>query len=198
MPSPRQSEMLKNIGESAPALVFVAFWQAGWGMDLAGWTASGVAAVVLAVFWIRKVSPDPICLGINLHILLITPVIVGMIAAGYAEMGQTLAAFAYPAVFATMFLTGLITILLGRSLVRGSSRATAFRGGNLALLALMVAGGIWAMTYEGAPLLQVALPVMGLFLTRRYLLARSADRSEGSHAVLISGSAGGFAAEPAA
>lgn len=175
MASSQQRDILKDLAENLPALAFIAIWQSGSGLLLAGWTGCILAAIVLAGFRLKRIAADPIVLGTNIHILLATPLITGIDAFGFAYLADSLAGNAYAGVFITIFCTGLVLLIAGRSLLRTAPGGSRDRTVSILLLAAIALAGIWAFTYEGPPLLQVAFPIMAIFLARRMIVAGQQD-----------------------
>ncbi|MCO6391959.1 hypothetical protein GTW25_13055 [Aliihoeflea aestuarii] len=169
--------MIKDVVETSPSFVFLALWQSGIGIELAGWISSAFVAAVLFSFVIRRIAPDPILLGINFHLLVITPAIVGLFALGYREFAQSALEYAHPSVFVSILAVGAVFLASGKSLLRSSADRTSEIRSSLALLAAASLGGLWAFTYSGPPLLQIAVPIMVVFGMRRFLIARDMDRS---------------------
>ena len=67
-------------------MAFLALWQGQVGLQAAGWTGAVLAAAVLIGFRRYRVPYNPILLGINIHLLLATPVIVALFRMGHPTL----------------------------------------------------------------------------------------------------------------
>lgn len=179
MNSSSQKELITDVLQGVPSLAFLVLWQSGLEIELAGWIGSALAALVLIGFWLRGIRQDPITLGINVHVLMITPLIVLMFELGAIEPARTLAAHAYPGIFISMFFVGVLQIAVGRSLMRGDMIGGRDILQSSLILLVIALGGVWAATQPGTPLTQVALPIMAIFGIRRFLIARRNDKQTG-------------------
>src|SRR5204863_9843774 len=95
MSGSRQREWATDILEGLPSIVFLALWQSSVDMRFAGWAGAIAAAMVLIGFRLFRLPFNPIVLGINLHLLLVTPLIVTVFHIGAYDLGRTLLAFAH-------------------------------------------------------------------------------------------------------
>jgi hypothetical protein len=68
----RQREWLRGILEGSPSILFLLLSQNHFDMRLAGWTGATLAAAVLVGFGVLRVPQNPITLGINMHLLIVT------------------------------------------------------------------------------------------------------------------------------
>lgn len=184
MNSRNQTELLRDILQGAPSLAFLVLWQSGLNIELAGWVGSISAALVLGGFWLLSIRQDPITLGINTHILLITPLVVSLFALGLSDTARLLLGYAYPGVFATMFVVSTSQVAFGTSLMRTSQIGNRDIVQSAIILAVICLGGIWAATQPGSPLTQVALPIMAVYGIRRFLIARRDDKTTGNSVAL--------------
>jgi hypothetical protein len=186
----RQREWLTDILESAPSLAFLLLWRSGVASEVAGWIGAALAASVLIGFRICKLRFNPILLGVNIHLLIITPLIMGMFHLAAPELGKLLVAYAYKGVLVTIFLTGCVLTLLSREGfvgLEGLPRSTA-ASYSVALLVTSLAATVWTFSYAGSSGIGVALPIMALFGLRRLLIARALD-SKGK--LTVAATAGG-------
>ena len=189
MNSTNQKELLRDILQGAPSLAFLVSWQSGLDIELAGWIGSISAALVLGGFQLRSIRQDPITVGINIHILLITPLVVSLFAVGADDIGRALFAYAYPGVFATMLVVSAAQVAFRMSLMRASAPGDRDVLQSIIILAVISLAGIWAITQPGSPLTQVALPIMAVFGSRRFLIARRDDKRTGGMATIAGGPA---------
>ncbi|WP_330563311.1 hypothetical protein [Roseibium sp. FZY0029] len=90
MANARQQQLLLDLFESLPSIVFILLWRQTSNLELAGWTGCGFAAFVLAGLVLLKARIHPVLIGINLHILLVTPVLVGFYRFGDRALAEFL------------------------------------------------------------------------------------------------------------
>lgn len=166
--------------EIAPSFGFLAFLRSGIEPQTAGWVGTALAAAVLISFGAYRKRFNPILLGINIHLLIITPLIVMVFYWGALETGRTLVTYVHQAVLVTIFATGCVLALGFRDgffAHEGLSRRTAMAYSTI-LLAASLGAIVWTFGYANGVVLGVALPVMAMFGLRRLLVARL--RSQGS------------------
>ena len=196
MPVSRQREWLTDIVEGAPSILFLALWQSDVDIRFTGWAAAALAATVLIGFRLFRVSYNPIMLGVNIHLLIITPLIVTLFYLGANGWGRVLFAFSHRAVLVTIFLVGCTLTVFSRRGFIGieglpDPRRLTY---SLVLLAASIAAIAWTFTYKGVPVVAIAIPLMALFGVRRLLVARWHDRNDRSEAVLVVGPASALTA----
>lgn len=186
-----QRQWLTDILEAVPSIAFLALWRNGLGMEAAGWVGAALAASLLGGFQLLKVRSNPIMLGINVHLVVITPLIVGISRLGAPELAGVLAASSYEGVFVTVFCVGCALTLLGKDGFIGVAGLAAKdrRKLSLLLLAGSAAATAWAFWFDGSALLKVAAPMLAIFAIRRFLVARTIDRSNRSAGLLVVGTA---------
>jgi hypothetical protein len=146
-------------------------------LETAGWIGAALAAAVLIVFRACNVRFNPILLGINIHLLLVTPIIVTVFQLGASDVGETLTRYSYKGVLVTIFVVGLALTFLSRDGFIGHERpsdSTALRYSAVLLLASLAAIA-WSFIYGDGAVLGVALPIIALFALRRLLIARLLD-----------------------
>jgi hypothetical protein len=179
MSESRQREWLTDILESAPSIVFLALWRSGFDMESTGWIGVGLAALVLIAFRLLRVPYNPILLGINVHLIVITPLIVTAYRLGATEFADTLVVHSERGLLATVFVVGCaLSAFSRRGFVGIGDLPTSSRWAySSVLLALSAAAILWAFTYTGGTLVAIALPLMVLFGMRRLLIARWLDKS---------------------
>jgi hypothetical protein len=187
----RQREWFTDILEGLPSILFLALWQSN--VKFAGWAGAALAAIVLIGFRLFRLPYNPIVLGINVHLLIVTPLIVTLFYLGAQGLGRMLFASSHRGVLVTVFLVGCALTLFSRRGFIGieglpDPRRWAY---SLVLLAASIAAIAWSFTSRGGVLVAIAIPLMVLFGLRRLLIARwldRKDRSDGLFAV-ASGSA---------
>lgn len=165
--------------EMAPSFGFLAILRVGNDAQTAGWVGTALAAAVLMTFGLRNKRFNPILLGINIHLLVITPLIVMVFYAGALEAGRTLVAYAHQAVLVTIFATGLVLTLGFRDgflAHEGLSRRSAMVASTI-LLAASLGAIVWTFASAQGVVIGIALPIMALFALRRLLLARWQSRN---------------------
>jgi hypothetical protein len=172
-----QREWLTDILESMPSLAFLALWRSSIDLEAAGWIGAALAASVLIGFRACKVRFNPILLGINIHLLVATPLIVAVFHLGAPALGKTLVAYSHKGVLVTIFVIGRALTLLSREGFMGfgglsRSSVTTY---SMVLLVASLAAIAWAFSYSGGAIVGIALPVMILFGLRRLLIARWRD-----------------------
>jgi len=126
------------------------------------------------------VSYNPILLGINTHLLIITPLIVTIFRLGATELGRILVAGSERGVLVTVFVVGIgLTIFSPRGFIGAGDLPAGRRIAYSSILLLVLASSIvWSFAHAGSTLLAVGLPMMGLFAIRRLLIARLLDRGD--------------------
>jgi hypothetical protein len=180
-----------DIVEAIPSVVFLALWRSDMDMQLAGWIGAVLAAVQLIGFRYYRVQYNPIMLGINIHLLVITPLIMAAFAAGAREFSDMLVAHSYRGVLITVLLVGCgLTLFSPRGFIGidNLSRTDCWKNSGILLAASAVAIA-WAFNYTGGTLLAVAAPMIGLFGLRRFLVARTLDGSNQIGGIVALGAA---------
>lgn len=180
MKRPVQREWVADVLETIPSVIFLALWRSDVDMQLAGWIGVALAAIQLAGFYLFRVRFNPIMLGINVHLLIITPLIMTAFYMGAREFSDTLAANSYRGVLVTVFLVGCaLTLLSPRGFIGADNLPKSDRWKlSAVLLSASALAILWAFSYAGSTLLAVAAPTMGLFGLRRFLLARTLDSDD--------------------
>ena len=191
---------MRDALESIPSVAFLALWQGQVGLQAAGWTGAVLAAAVLIGFRCYRVPYNPILLGINIHLLLATPLIIALFRMGASDLGRILVGHAYRGVLVTVFLVGCaLTLFSDRGFLGLSGLPAANRRAYSAiLLAASTATILWSFVIAtgSTPLLSIAVPLMALFGLRRFLIARWQDRSRAADGI-VAGAGPAFTAAPA-
>lgn len=174
-----QQQWLQDILEGLPSVAFLLVWRQSGDLEFAGWCGALLALVAFLVFYTVKSKMNPVLLGVNLHLLVVTPLIVGIFRLGFADLGNFLATYAHSAVLLSVFVAGLyLTVSTRRGFIGSAGLAPKQkRNYSLALLAISGAGMIWALSQPESSLVPVIVTLTALIGGRRFLLARQADNS---------------------
>lgn len=178
-----QREWAIDILEALPSAIFVALWRSNVNMELAGWAGTLMAATLLIGFRYFHVKNNPIMLGINVHLLIVTPLIMAAFYLGARDFSDMLVAHSYCGVLVSIFLVGLGLAVFSKNGFIGVAELPAAdrRKSSMILLGATGLAVIWAMSSTGGTVVAVAVPIVGLFALRRFLIARNLDR--GNHLV---------------
>lgn len=189
MEQSRQKQLVFDLLEGLPSIGFILLWRQTGDLELAGWVGCGLAASVFAVFALLKGRMHPVLLGVNCHILLVTPLIVGLFRFGGREIAEILVPYSYGAVLLTVTLVGVLLTVFSRSGFVGVSDLTARLGLRLSvvMIAVSATGTVWALSAPDKALLPVVATLTLLIVGRRFAAARRADSSAG--AAILTGSA---------
>ncbi|WP_193187316.1 hypothetical protein [Nisaea sediminum] len=173
-----QNAWLVASAEMLPTLVFLSLWRGGFGLETAGWSGAASAALVLGAIGVTRPKFSPVVLGINIHLLLITPAIVGLYKLGFDEWAETLRHQAQTALFVVVALVGALLIgTTERGLIGTDTGPARIRFRYSLVILAAVTGAIpWAYFHAGDSLTSVALPLVILFALRGYLAARLEDK----------------------
>lgn len=176
----RQREWMTGLLESLPSIVFLVLWRGGADAELSGWVGSGLAAALLVGFWLRRTHCNPVMLGINLHLLAITPMIVTLFRLGAPETARLLLAYAENGLLVAILIVGCaLTAFSSRGFIGVDGMPpTTRRTYSVLLLAMAAAGIAWSFAHADSTLMKIGVPLMTLFGLRRYLVARWSDRAE--------------------
>ncbi|ASP33937.1 hypothetical protein CHH27_12365 [Labrenzia sp. VG12] len=178
----RQMQFLLDLLEGLPSVGFILLWRQTGDLQFAGWFGCGLAFVVFMVFAGLKARMNPVLLGVNLHILLVTPLMVGLFRFGNTALAEFLVGYSYGAVLITVTLTGAVLSAFTREGFAAAPDLPANLRRRLSLAMLFVAGSgaAWAIWMPGNSLLPVVVTLTGLIVGRRFLLLRwSGDAATG-------------------
>ncbi|WP_116087621.1 hypothetical protein [Tropicimonas sp. IMCC34011] len=182
MPEPWHGR-LRPLFENAPSLAFFALLRQTGDLRIAGWCGALLAAIVSAAYLSRRLRPHPIVLGINLYLIVITPLAEGMLLLGRDALADSLVAQSQSLVLVAIFATGLVLTLREGGGFVGVPGPDARRR-SLILLAVSLAGIVWTFTAEATRFVETGLPILALFATRHVLIARSGGQS-GLHVLAL-------------
>jgi len=181
----KQKQFLADVLESVPSIVFVLLWRQAGDQELAGWIGSGLALVAFFGLLHMRVRMNPVLLGVNVHLLLATPVIVGLFHFSFDETGRLFAAHAHGAVLVTVTVVGLSLSVFSRHGFVAADLPPKLRSLYSALmLAVSCAGAGWALLFQEQSFVAVIVTLGVLIFGRRFVLAKWADHSERTGAVV--------------
>ncbi len=191
MPKSQQKRWLTDLLEGLPSIVFILIWRQSGDLELSGWFGAFVAFGVLGILGVLKTRMHTIVLGVNIHILLVTPVIVGLFRIGLSNIAEILAMYAHAGVLLTVFVVGIIqTVATNRgfsNLADVSKRAQ--RRYSTIMLGLCGAGVIWAMSVPESSFVPVVVTLTVLIVGRNFLQARLSDKNGTTAGLVVSGMA---------
>lgn len=175
----QQKTWFFNVLENAPTIAFLATLEVTGGLREAGWTAAGLAVLVLLTLWRARIPMDTILIGINGYFLAITPMVelLFVLEAGI-EGARALGAFlrdhAQTGVLAAILIGGAVQIIVSPRRFIGVMGAPL--SPSLILLAVAALGFLWSAAFAGDRILSIALPIAALFSARHLLRARIEDK----------------------
>ncbi|MEM8700817.1 MAG: hypothetical protein AAGF82_03250 [Pseudomonadota bacterium] len=177
-----QQQWLLDILEGLPSVAFLLVWRQTGDLELAGWCGAALALISFVLFFAAKSKMNPVLLGVNLHLFLATPLIVGTFRLGFTDLGAFLAAYAHSAVLLSVFVAGLwLTVFTSRGFIGSADMpVNHMRLYSLVMLAVCASGMIWALSMPESSLVPVIVTLTALIGGRRFLLARQADNSGAS------------------
>lgn len=174
-----QKQWLQDIFEGLPSVAFLLVWRQSGDLEFAGWCGAILALIAFVLFYAVKSKMNPVLVGVNLHLLLVTPLIVGTFHLGLTDLGRFLAAYAHSAVLVSVFVAGLcLTVFTSRGFIGSVGLPPKQkRHYSLVMLAVAVLGMVWALSRPESSLVPVIVTLSALIGGRRFLLARQADNS---------------------
>ncbi|MFN7025832.1 MAG: hypothetical protein ACK4QP_15235 [Pseudorhizobium sp.] len=183
-----QRERARDLVEALPSLVFVALLRSDVDLQVTGWVGAALAGLQLIGFRYHRLHNNPIMLGINIHLLLITPSIMITQWAGAVGLSDTLLIHSYHGVLVTVFLVGcLLTVLSRRGFIGTEPPQTASQRHSLVMVAASGLAVGWGFAFAGSALVAVAIPLMVLFGLRRLLIARICNGAGSANGVVAAG-----------
>ncbi len=167
--------VMVELTEAAPSVLFVVLWRLTDNLELAGWTGTALALCVVLAQSHQKIHPHPIVLGINTHLIIITPLIVGLYQLNFHGMASLIESNSFWGVLVTIFVVGCaLTLWSSRGFLGFDGPKTdASQRGSLILLCGSAAAIFWAASQGSQGFVAVGLPITGLFLLRRFLLSKT-------------------------
>ena len=147
-----------------------------------------MAGLQLLAFRYHRLYNNPIMLGINIHLLLITPLIMITQWAGAAGLSESLLLHSYHGVLMTVFLVGcLLTVLSRCGFIGIEPPQTATQRHSLVMVAAPGLAVIWEFAFAESALVAVAIPLAVLFGLRRLLIARICDGTGSANSAVAVG-----------
>lgn len=173
-----QKRWVGDLVEAAPSIVFLALLRTDLYIEVSGWIGAALSAMLLGSFHHFRIAHNPVMLGINVHLLVVTPLIVGMSQLGARDLSELLLRHSYRGVLVSIFFVGCaLTLFSPRGFIGVSPRLkTGQRKYSGIMLAASALAAAWALSYSGGAFLAVSAPIIVLFGLRRLLLAHGRDR----------------------
>lgn len=189
MAKSQQRQLALDLLEGLPSIGFVLLWRQTGDLEFAGWLGSSLALAVFIVFKVLKGHMHPVLLGVNCHILFITPLIMGLYSIGADAVADLIVPNAYGAVLATVTVVGVVLTVFSRGGFAGTEKIDEARRHRLSLLMIAVSttGTAWALAVPNEALLPVVATLTLLIVGRRFLLARWSD--DAAHLPALAGGA---------
>ncbi|MTI45582.1 hypothetical protein JM93_01017 [Roseibium hamelinense] len=199
----QQRALITDVLEGAPSLAFVIALRVFGEAEPAGWIGCVTALCVFAVFKYLDVRMNPVMLGVNVYMLLITPLLRGLFEYG-GTFGDELAAALLPytreSLLVSVFLTGLVLTLCRRSGFAGlpDTPQKGTLAVSLGMLCVSAFGILWAFSGSDNGIVAVIATISALIFIRRWAQARGRHHLKSS--VVATAGAGALAAhtEPGA
>ncbi|WP_377190023.1 hypothetical protein [Ruegeria meonggei] len=191
MAGDQQKRFLTGVLEYLPGLSFLILSRASDDLRLAGWIGTFLAATVCVAYARKVMKPHPVLLGINIFMIVITPLIELLHIGNNATVAQYLLKNIDSLVLASIFVTGLaLTLLTQRGFLTHHSESTAkMRAHSACLLTVCSVGVVWSLFAGDNHLLSLVLPLSLLFGLQQYLTAGATDRQARHDVVLASAGA---------
>lgn len=189
MSQSQQKRWLTDLLEGVPSIVFILLWRQSGDLETAGWIGAGTALAVFSLLVWMRTRMHPVLIGVNAHILLATPLIVGLFRIGQTDLARFLASHAYPGVLVTVLVAGVIQTLVAKNGFSALEKvpASTQRHYSLGMLIICGFGAVWALATPGSPLVPVVVTVTALIVGRNFVQARLSDKNGAGAAVLASG-----------
>ncbi|WP_170769192.1 hypothetical protein [Ruegeria lacuscaerulensis] len=181
-----QKRLLLEIFENLPGISFLILARALEDQRLAGWVGAILAVCVCGLYARKILRPQPILLGINLFMVVITPLIELLALSGYRGAANVLIGNIDTLVLTSIFLIGVfLTCFSTKGFLTYETQCrkkTHLHSGLL--LALCAVGIVWSLIVGQNDLISLVLPLMLLFEAQRFLRAAASDQQSHSHALL--------------
>ena len=186
MPGNNQKRLLLEMFENLPGVSFMVLFRTTGDLQLAGWVGTVLAAAVCVTYARNVLRPQPILLGINIFMITITPLIEGLVLAGYRDATTLLIGNIATLVLMSVFVTGLILTAFAPNgfLSYQPSSTNQKRTHSLVLLIVCAFGVVWSQFAGGNYLVSLAVPLMMLFGVHQLLRAGTTDQQSRNGAVL--------------
>lgn len=185
----QQKQWLTDLLEGVPSITFILLWRQMGDLEFAGWVGSALALFTFAVFLKLRTRMHPVLLGVNLHILVATPLIVSMFRFGETVIAKQMVVYSHGGVLLTVLITGLVLTIFTKGGFAGfpdMPRKQQMRWSGL-MLAVSALGAVWILATPDDSLVAVVVTLTLLIGGRRFLLARWMDRSNKEEGLAIGG-----------
>ena len=178
MAGDQPKRFLTGMFENLPGLSFLILSRASDDLRLVGWIGTILAATVCVAYMRQVVKPHPVLLGINIFMVVITPLIELLHIGNNAAAAQLLLENIDSLVLGSILVTGLaLTLFTRRGFLTYRSESTAkMRAHSASLLAVCAMGMVWSLYAGDNHLLSLVLPLSLLFGLQQYLSAGAADK----------------------
>ncbi|MEM9630716.1 MAG: hypothetical protein AAGA50_05300 [Pseudomonadota bacterium] len=198
----QQKQWFADLLEGLPSIAFILLWRQLDDLELAGWIGSGLALFVFATFLHLRSRMHPVLLGVNAHILVATPIIVGLFRFGDPAFAKMLVTYSHGGVLVTVLLAGIYQTIFVNGGFAGLPEVPRVQQWRYSLIMLLgtALGAGWVLANPANSLVPVVVTLTLLIGGRRYLLARLVDKGHSGHGLAIGGLAAGEAqlADPTA
>ncbi|CAD0183606.1 hypothetical protein RUESEDTHA_00479 [Ruegeria sp. THAF57] len=173
-----QKRLLQDMFENLPGISFLILSRATDDLRLAGWVGTVLATLVCLAYVKRVLRAHPILLGINIFMVVITPLIEILVLSGSRNSADLLIGNIDSLVLGSVFVTGVVLTLFTAKgfLTYDAKSAKQMRIHSTAMLTLCVAGIVWSAAMGQNYLITLAVPLMVLFGCQRFLRAGATDR----------------------
>lgn len=108
MAGANQKRLLLEMFENLPGLTFMILLRTTADLRLAGWLGTVLAAMVCVAYAPKSLRPQPILLGINIFMVVVTPLIECLVYAGHGSIASVLIGNIPTLVLISVFTTGLV------------------------------------------------------------------------------------------
>ncbi|MBN9669751.1 hypothetical protein [Roseibium aggregatum] len=183
----RQKAFLIDLLEGVPSIAFLIFLRNEAGLELAGWIGSLAALLAFAALYLLNCKSHPVLLGVNLHLLFATPVIIGIDYAGATQLASFLASHAHKGVLLTVCIVGVLeTMFMAGGFVGAPDlpKKTITKYSRM-MLVVGLTGVCWAFGTEASAFIAVLVSLTAMIGLRNFLLARWQDNNSGAAALFI-------------
>lgn len=185
----QQKQWFTDLLEGLPSIAFILLWRQWGDLELAGWVGSGLALFVFGAFFHLRSRMHPVLLGVNIHILLATPIIVSLFRFGDPAFAKVLVTYSHGGVLVTVLFVGVLQTLFANGGFAGLPNMSRSRQRRYSLMMLVVSalGAGWVLASPANSLVPVVATLTLLIGGRRYLLARWVDKGHTERGLVIGG-----------
>ncbi|MBO9446540.1 hypothetical protein [Ruegeria sp. R14_0] len=199
MPKANQKRLLLEMFENLPGVGFMLLLRATDDQQLAGWVGTALAFGVCVLYARNILRPQPILLGINLFMVVITPLIQGLVHFGDRTAATLLIDNIPTLVLLSVFVVGLVlTAFAPNGFLNYQPDNAKQKRAHCAVLLTLCAGGIlWTLWAGDNYLVSLGAPLMVLFGVHQLLRAGTTDQRTHNGVVLAGASQPGATSEAA-